>query len=159
VFEYFNHRFNILNAAAAAFTVATNLCMAVSFLTHELSELCLGKPPLKSISTSATVVEAIEVLRSSDESFVSVWNCDHSEFGRCECVGKICMVDVIVFLCKEENLSCPSSALKASIANVLPKVHGLVVHLEPSSRYFIIYLIIYTFSSLLQYFIMLGMIW
>jgi hypothetical protein len=69
------------------------------------------------------------------------------------------MVDVIVFLCKEENLSCPSSALKASIANVLPKVHGLVVHLEPSSRYFIIYLIIYTFSSLLQYFIMLGMIW
>ncbi|WJX73358.1 hypothetical protein P8452_57151 [Trifolium repens] len=107
--------------------------MAVSFLTHELSELCLGKPPLKSISTSATVVEAIEVLRSSDESFVSVWNCDHSEFGRCECVGKICMVDVIVFLCKEENLSCPSSALKASIANVLPKVHGLVVHLEPSS--------------------------
>ncbi|WJX68381.1 hypothetical protein P8452_52754 [Trifolium repens] len=107
--------------------------MAVSFLTHELSELCLGKPPLKSISTSATVVEAIEVLRSSDESFVSVWNCDHSEFGRCECVGKICMVDVIVFLCKQENLLSPSSALKASIAHVLPKVHRLVVHLEPSS--------------------------
>jgi hypothetical protein len=37
---------------------------------------------------------------------------------------------------------CPSSALKASIANVLPKVNGLVVHLEPSSRYFIIYLFI-----------------
>ncbi|GAU48438.1 hypothetical protein TSUD_100580 [Trifolium subterraneum] len=107
--------------------------MAVSFLTHELSELCLGKPPLKSISTSATVVEAIEVIRSSGKSFVSVWNCDHSEFGRCECVGKICMVDVIVFLCKEENLLCPSSALKASISHVLPKVHGLVVHLEHSS--------------------------
>ncbi|CAJ2659859.1 CBS domain-containing protein CBSX5-like [Trifolium pratense] len=107
--------------------------MAVSFLTHELSELCLGKPPLKSISTSATVVEAIEVLRNSDESFVSVWNCDHSEFGRCECVGKICMVDVILFLCKEENLLCPSSALKASIAHVLSKANALVVHLEPSS--------------------------
>ncbi|CAJ2659861.1 unnamed protein product [Trifolium pratense] len=107
--------------------------MAVSFLTHELSELCLGKPPLKSISTSATVIDAIEVLRSSNESFVSVWNCDNSEFGRCECVGKICMVDVIVFLCKEENLLCPSSALKTPISHVLPKVHGLVVHLEHSS--------------------------
>ncbi|CAL5200852.1 unnamed protein product [Lathyrus oleraceus] len=102
--------------------------MEVSCLTYELSELCLGKPPLKSISTSATVAEAIELLRSSGESFVSVWNCDYSE-----CVGKVCMVDVICYLCKEESLLCPESALKASIANVLNKVHGLVVHLEPSS--------------------------
>nr|AFK48516.1 unknown [Medicago truncatula] len=108
--------------------------MEVFFLSHELSDLCLGKPPLKSLSTSATVAEAIEVLRSSGgESFVSVWNCDHSEFGQCQCVGKICMVDVIVFLCKQENLLCPSKALKASISNVFNEVDGLVVHLEPSS--------------------------
>lgn len=121
-----------------------NLCMEVSCLTYELSELCLGKPPLKSISTSATVAEAIELLRSSGESFVSVWNCDYSE-----CVGKVCMVDVICYLCKEESLLCPESALKASIANVLNKVHGLVVHLEPSSRYFSFF---YFFIASLQYF-------
>jgi len=126
--QHFQHSLR----GAAAF----NLCMEVFFLSHELSDLCLGKPPLKSLSTSATVAEAIEVLRSSGgDSFVSVWNCDHSEFGQCQCVGKICMVDVIVFLCKPENLLCPSKALKASISNVLNKVDGLVVHLEPSSRY------------------------
>jgi len=124
--------------------------MAVSFLAHELSELCLGKPPLKSISTSATIAEAIEVLKSSDESFVSVWNCDHSEFGRCLCVGKVCMVDVICYLCKPENLLCPSKALKALVSVVLPKVDGLVVQLESSSRYF--YLLPFAF---LQYFIMI----
>ncbi|XP_058773770.1 CBS domain-containing protein CBSX5-like [Vicia villosa] len=102
--------------------------MEVSCLSYELSELCLGKPPLKSISTSATVAEAIEVLRSSGESFVSVWNCDYSE-----CVGKVCMVDVICYLCKQESLVSPDSALKASVFNLLNKVHGLVVHLESSS--------------------------
>ncbi|KEH38766.1 putative CBS domain-containing protein [Medicago truncatula] len=107
--------------------------MAVSFLAHELSELCLGKPPLKSISTSATIAEAIEVLRSSDDSFVSVWSCDHSEFTRCQCVGKVCMVDVICYLCKPENLLCPSKALNALVSVVLPKVGGLVVQLESSS--------------------------
>jgi len=115
--------------------------MAVSFLAHELSELCLGKPPLKSISTSATIAEAIEVLRSSgNESSVSIWNCDHSEFGRCQCVGKVCMVDVICYLCKPENLLCPSKALKALVSVVLPKVDGLVVQLESSSRYFFLFI-------------------
>ncbi|CAK8535145.1 unnamed protein product [Lathyrus sativus] len=102
--------------------------MEVSCLTYELSELCLGKPPLKSISTSATVAEAIELLRSSGESFVSVWDRDYSE-----CVGKVCMVDVICYLCREESLVCPDSALNASISNLLNKVDGLVVHLESSS--------------------------
>jgi hypothetical protein len=43
---------------------------------------------------------------------------------------------------------CPSSALKTPISHVLPKIHGLVVHLEHSSRYFIY--LFNTTSSFLQ---------
>jgi len=60
------------------------------------------------------------------------------------------MVDVICYLCKPENLLCPSKALKALVSVVLPKVDGLVVQLESSSRYF--YLLPFAF---LQYFIMI----
>ncbi|CAL0310643.1 unnamed protein product [Lupinus luteus] len=103
--------------------------MAVSFLGRsQVSDLCLGKPRLRSLSESATVAEALAALKSSDESFISVWN---KEGG--VCVGKFCMVDVVCFLCKEESLVSPFSALKTPISHVLSKVPGLVMHLEPSS--------------------------
>ncbi|KAI7985141.1 putative LRR receptor-like serine/threonine-protein kinase [Camellia lanceoleosa] len=44
------------------------------------------------------------------------------------------MVDVICYLCKDENLSSPSSALKSPVSVLLPKLPGLVRHVEPSSR-------------------------
>ncbi|KAE9621643.1 hypothetical protein Lal_00032508 [Lupinus albus] len=103
--------------------------MAVSFLGRtEVSDLCLGKPRLRSLSESATVAEALAALKNSDDSFISVWN---KEGG--VCVGKVCMVDVVCFLCKEENLMSPFSALKEPLSHVLSKVPGLVMHLEPSS--------------------------
>ncbi|XP_019192865.1 PREDICTED: CBS domain-containing protein CBSX5-like [Ipomoea nil] len=118
--------------------------MADLLLAHEVSELCLGKPPLRSLSVSATVGDALSVLRSSEGSAISVWNCDHSKSSRnssfngdddvdCLCIGKICMVDVICYLCREENLSSPSSALKAPLTVLLSKSQGLVRHVEPSS--------------------------
>ena len=119
--------------------------MAVSLLAHEVSDLCIGKPELKPIFVSATVADALAALKSSDENFISVWDCDHyagigfaepSDDFRCRCVGKLSMVDVICYLCKEENLLSPSSALKASVSAVLPKIPGLVRHLDPSSRYY-----------------------
>ncbi|RZB97986.1 Bifunctional monothiol glutaredoxin-S16, chloroplastic [Glycine soja] len=42
------------------------LCMAVSFLARDVSDLCLGKPPLRSLSASATVADALAALKSSD---------------------------------------------------------------------------------------------
>ena len=45
------------------------------------------------------------------------------------------MVDVICYLCKDENLSSPSSALKSPVSVLLPKLPGLVRHVEPSCRY------------------------
>lgn len=114
--------------------------MAVSLLAHEVSDLCLGKPALRSLSISAAVSDALSALKRSGESYLSVWSCDHSskektDFEDCRCVGKVCMVDVVCYLCKEENLSCPSSALKSPVSVLLPKASGFVRHVEPHSRY------------------------
>ncbi|KAI3741152.1 hypothetical protein L1987_58819 [Smallanthus sonchifolius] len=114
--------------------------MAISFFASEISDLCLGKPPLRSLPSTATVADAVITLKKSGEIYVSVWSCDRScsvavchDTGCCRCVGKICMVDVIVYLCKEENLSNPLDALQSSILDVIPKVKGQIRHLEPNS--------------------------
>ena len=112
--------------------------MAVSFLARDVSDLCLGKPPLRSLSTAATVADALAALKNTDESFISVWLCCEHEKEQelCRCVGKVCMVDVICYLSKEDNLLSPSSALNQPISVILPKDCSLVVHLQPSSRCF-----------------------
>ncbi|KAE8713647.1 CBS domain-containing protein CBSX5 [Hibiscus syriacus] len=122
--------------------------MAVRLLSHELSDLCLGKPALRSLSLTSTIAEALQVLKTSDDNFLSVWSCDHKprtspgfekasgfdddEDDECRCVGKICIVDVICFLCRDENLVSPSVALKQPVSALLPKIPGLVLHVEPS---------------------------
>ncbi|XP_059301449.1 CBS domain-containing protein CBSX5-like isoform X2 [Lycium ferocissimum] len=112
--------------------------MAVTFLNRNVSDLCVGKPALKPLPASATVAEALTALKKSGEPHVSVWSCDHSKKvleGNCEClcVGKICMVDVICFLCKSENLDDPSKALETSVSQILPKENHIVRHLAPNS--------------------------
>lgn len=110
--------------------------MAFSLLAHVVSDLCLGKPALRSLSISATVGEALSALKTSEDSFISVWSCDHSVNiqDECRCVGKICMVDVVCYLCKDDNLLSPSSALKSPVSDLLPNIPGLVMHVEPHSR-------------------------
>ncbi|KAH7856959.1 hypothetical protein Vadar_007329 [Vaccinium darrowii] len=120
--------------------------MAVRFLAREVSDLCLGKPALRALLVSATVADALSALkRSVSESYISVWACEDKhqpDFpavgggGECRCVGKVCMVDVICFLCREENLLDPSAALRAPVTDLLVKVGvggGIVRHLEPHS--------------------------
>ncbi|KAL6199192.1 hypothetical protein ACLB2K_028978 [Fragaria x ananassa] len=112
--------------------------MAVSFLRHEVSDLCLGKPALRSLSISATVADAVEALRTSEDNFISVWDCNHHSKSLagdlCRCVGKVCMVDVICYLSNDENLSSPSAPLKAPVSEILTKIPGTVMHVEPSCR-------------------------
>lgn len=114
--------------------------MAVSLLSHEVSDLCLGKPALRCLPASATVADALAALRRSGEPYLSVWSCDHAakinkfHLEDCRCIGKICMVDVVCFFCREDNLSSPSAALQSSVSLLLSKVPGLVRHLKPSSR-------------------------
>ncbi|KGN55142.1 CBS domain-containing protein CBSX5 [Cucumis sativus] len=122
--------------------------MAVSLFSHDVSDLCLGKPPLRPLSLSATLADALLALQFSHDYFVSVWDCRlpkrgctgavdggaaGGDFECCRCVGKLCMVDVICYLCKEENLLSPSSALQASVSEILPQIPGIVMHLEPSA--------------------------
>ncbi|KAK9269279.1 hypothetical protein L1049_001049 [Liquidambar formosana] len=117
--------------------------MAVTLLAHEVSDLCLGKPALRSLSVTATVSDALTTLKRSDESFISIWSCDHTSKGKkgyggdvddgCRCVGKVCMVDIICYLSKDENLLSPSAALESPVSVILPKIPGPVVHVEPHS--------------------------
>ncbi|KAH0722144.1 hypothetical protein KY289_005188 [Solanum tuberosum] len=113
--------------------------MAVpTFLNRNVSDLCVGKPALKPLSAAATVSEALALLNKSSEPHVSVWSCDHSknvleDECECRCVGKICMVDVICFLCKNENSDNLSKALETSVSQILPKGNLIVRHLAPNS--------------------------
>ncbi|OAY54926.1 CBS domain-containing protein CBSX5 [Manihot esculenta] len=118
--------------------------MAVSLLACDVSDLCLGKPALRSLPLTATVAEALSALKNSDDNFLSVWSCDHKpktitgfqpdvDGDECKCVGKVSIVDIICYLCQDENLLSPSSALKAPLSHLLPKIPGLVTHVEPSS--------------------------
>lgn len=114
--------------------------MARRFLAREVSDLCVGKPPLRSLPVTATVSDAISALKRSGDINVGVWSCNHSDSivagndeVSCRCIGKICMVDVIIHLCKEENLSRPVEALQTSVLDLVPKVKGQIRHLEPNS--------------------------
>lgn len=111
--------------------------MAARLLAHEVADLCLGKPPLRSLSLSSTVGEVLASLKSCEDYCISIWDCDHFknvENQDCLCVGKICMVDIICFLCKQENLASPSLALKSPLTALLPKDSSLVRHVQPSTR-------------------------
>ncbi|CAF1699147.1 BnaC03g14810D [Brassica napus] len=116
--------------------------MALTLLSHEVSDLCIGKPPLRCLSAvTATVADAIAALKSSDEPFLSVWSCNHDETNddnkkcECECVGKICMADVICYLTKHDNKALSlSSVLEASVSVLHPKSRSIVVHVQSSCK-------------------------
>ncbi|KZV23214.1 hypothetical protein F511_05053 [Dorcoceras hygrometricum] len=109
--------------------------MAVRLLGYEVADLCLGKPPLRSLPAGATVADALTALKTSADNFISVWSCDHRSNKRnleCVCVGKVCMVDIVCYLCQEDNLYSPGLALKSPVS-VLLKDQGSVKHVEPFS--------------------------
>ncbi|CAJ1961640.1 unnamed protein product [Sphenostylis stenocarpa] len=122
--------------------------MAARLSRHELSDLCLGKPPLRSLSVSDTVAGALAALKKIDDSYVTVWDCHHSFIRQqqpqhhtsitkcsiCTCIGKVCMVDIICFLSKPENLSSPSAALHSPISVLVHHTSPVLVrHLPPTA--------------------------
>nr|GEZ25864.1 hypothetical protein [Tanacetum cinerariifolium] len=114
--------------------------MAARLLAHEVADLCLGKPPLKSLSISATIRHALTALKSTDDTHVSIWSCDHhhskldqSFVNECRCIGKICMVDIICYLCKEENIKNPSLAIDCPVSVLLSHDSNIVRHVEPAT--------------------------
>lgn len=125
--------------------------MAISLLSHEVSDLCLGKPALRSLSISASISDALSVLKFTGENYISIWSCDHSDLlkignscgeeEKCRCIGKICMVNIVCYLCKEENVSNPCLALKSPVSVLLPEdvSPGVIRHVEPHSRFGVIF--------------------
>ncbi|XP_076885027.1 CBS domain-containing protein CBSX5-like [Bidens hawaiensis] len=112
--------------------------MARKFLATQVADLCVGKPPLKPLPATATVADAVAALKKSGDVNVSIWSCNHSVIGNdavsCRCAGKICMVDVIAYLCKDENIVRPfQAALQAKVMDLVPKVEGSIKHLESNS--------------------------
>ncbi|GJU96736.1 hypothetical protein Tco_1321492 [Tanacetum coccineum] len=111
--------------------------MAQTFLATQVSDICVGKPSLRSLPSTASIAEAVAELKKSGELYVSVWECDHHNnegIVYFRCLGKICMVDVIVFLCEKENILCPLEALKTSVVDLVMNMDGRIRHLEPDSR-------------------------
>ncbi|XP_057797316.1 CBS domain-containing protein CBSX5-like [Salvia miltiorrhiza] len=109
--------------------------MAISLSAYQVADLCLGKPPLRSLSSSCTVAAALAALKSADDTFISVWSCDHKRNLDCDCVcvGKVCMVDIICYLCKKENTSSPALALNKPLSVLLSDVNDGVRHVDPSA--------------------------
>nr|XP_043622920.1 CBS domain-containing protein CBSX5-like [Erigeron canadensis] len=118
--------------------------MAARLLAYEVSDLCLGKPALTSLPISASIHHALNALKSSNDTHISIWNCDHNQsdttnddqqlIDECRCVGKICMADIICYLCKDDNISFPSTALKSPVSVLMSHVNvpSVVKHVEPS---------------------------
>lgn len=100
--------------------------MAVSLLSHDVSDLCIGKPAVKSLPITATVGEALLSLKLSGETFIGVVNGENI-------VGKLCMVDLLCYLCDEINILNPGSALKSQIGVLVDKGDALVRKVETNS--------------------------
>lgn len=137
--------------------------MAGTLLSYVVSDLCLGKPSLRSLPVTSTVSDALAALKTtpSEDSSISLWSCrgttpddqrvkihngssavsyvewDGGEKGEeCRCVGKICMVDIVCYLCREENVGDPVAAMETPVAVVVGKAaaEGAVVnHVEPDT--------------------------
>ncbi|KAK4752877.1 hypothetical protein SAY87_021675 [Trapa incisa] len=116
--------------------------MALGLFSRRVSDLCLGKPALRALPASSSLREAILALRTAGEPHLSVWSCDHridsikpqSDASSCRCVGKVCMVDIICYLCREENLQRPGDAHNTPLKDILAKSSSSIVrHIEPSS--------------------------
>ncbi|GFZ06226.1 CBS domain-containing protein [Actinidia rufa] len=107
--------------------------MAVRFLAREVSDLCLGKPALRSLPVSATVADALSALKWSGESHVSVWTCEHSPAANGGVGGDCLLLEAIDYILEgAQNLIVPieSSGSVTSRKKLLnkPSSFGSTLH-------------------------------
>ncbi|XP_072959783.1 CBS domain-containing protein CBSX5-like [Typha angustifolia] len=112
--------------------------MAVSFLSHEVSDLCIGKPAVRLLPLSATVGEALQALRKGAYSYVCLFAAGSSSpEKKVVSSWKVGVADVLCYLCGDEkNLADPAGALKKPVSVLLPKGTSggdLVRRVEPNS--------------------------
>ncbi|XP_074566714.1 CBS domain-containing protein CBSX5-like [Curcuma longa] len=102
-----------------------------SLQAYVVADLCIGKPSARSIPPTATVSDALHSFRrgsgGSSENRLVVWATDY-------CPWKICMVDILYYLCAEENLDAPIAAISALVSVLLLyKAAAVGRRLEPDS--------------------------
>lgn len=108
--------------------------MAVSLLAHEVSDLCIGKPPLKSLPITATIGKALIALKLCGESKLGIVSNEKNK--KPMIVGKISMSDVLRYLCAQEIITSPAAALDNPVSVLLSKKEtGLVQGIGLNSRY------------------------
>lgn len=104
--------------------------MAVSLLSQEVADLCIGKPAVRTLPANATVGQALNALKSCEgvSALVVLDN-------RRKRTGKICMVDILCFLCAKENTSSPAAALREPVSVLVSeqKETTAVHRIEPDS--------------------------
>ncbi|OAY72740.1 CBS domain-containing protein CBSX5 [Ananas comosus] len=113
--------------------------MAVALRSPEVSDLCIGKPPVRSLPPSATVADALAALRSGGAaSYVAVVAGDRApspspspEKAR-DVAGRVGIADVVCFLCGDErSLADPGGALRSPVSALLPKDAPPIRRVEP----------------------------
>ncbi|KAL5213277.1 hypothetical protein ABZP36_024124 [Zizania latifolia] len=88
--------------------------MAANLLSHVVSDLCIGKPPVRVIPPSTSVAAALAALRAGGDPFVFV---DAESYSRAKStatwrVSRVSVADVLCYVCGgADNLSDPAAAL------------------------------------------------
>ena len=102
-------------------------------LTRDVSDLCIGKPPLRWLPPSSTVAHAnAELDDVGPDAAVAVW--DGAVKGADE-AGRVRMPDVLLFLLG--NLASEAAALQATLADLLAAAGAGAPHvrrIEPHAR-------------------------
>ncbi|NP_001146653.1 CBS domain-containing protein CBSX5 [Zea mays] len=107
--------------------------MAVSFLANEVSDLCIGKPAVRSLPLSAAAGDLAAALRrvarSGAPSCVAVTGPARAV------VGRVGLADVLCFLCTDpEALARPAVVFSKPVSALLPKDGaGEVRRVDPRS--------------------------
>ncbi|KAG8037930.1 hypothetical protein GUJ93_ZPchr0024g29088 [Zizania palustris] len=95
--------------------------MAASFLSHVVSDLCIGKPPVRVIPPSTPVAAALDALRAGGDPFVFVAAESYSRAKNTATwrVSRVSVADVLCYVCDgAENLSDPAGALGRPVSAV-----------------------------------------
>ncbi|CAD6205475.1 unnamed protein product [Miscanthus lutarioriparius] len=107
--------------------------MAVSFLANEVSDLCIGKPAVRSLPLSAAAGDLAAALRRVARSGAAA--CVAVTGPARAVVGRVGLADVLCFLCTDpEALARPAAVFSKPVSALLPKDGaGEVRRVDPRS--------------------------
>ncbi|GJN26011.1 hypothetical protein PR202_gb13905 [Eleusine coracana subsp. coracana] len=100
--------------------------------THDVSDLCIGKPALRWLPPSSTVADAVAELEGGGGGALAVWD-GKEEDTQVAVAGRVCMADVVLFLCADANLASPAAALQATLADLLAAGPPPVRFIQPDA--------------------------